>query len=89
MKHSNKWTINISKNGNQNNTHESNYIMENVSEINAIYELYQSTFPIIFNIIDQYQRKYPGIKDKLKCKTYQCGSFHGGNNDNFKPITCK
>ena len=63
--------------------------MEHVSEINAIYEIYQSTFPIIFNIIDQYQRKYPGIKAKLKCKTYQCGSFHGGINDNFKPITCK
>ena len=55
----------LPNNGNQNTTHESNYTMETMSEINDKEELSEGKFLIKFKIIDQYQWKYPGLMDKF------------------------
>ena len=47
----------LTNNGYQNTTQESNYIMENMSEINDIEEIYEGTFTINFKIIYQHHRK--------------------------------
>ena len=55
----------IPNNENQNTTHESNYTMEAMPEINDKEKLSEDTFPVKFKIIDQYQWKYPGLMDKF------------------------
>ena len=55
----------LSNNGNQNNTYESTYTTENISELYDIDELPDGTFSLSFNIIDRYQREYPFLTEKL------------------------
>ena len=56
----------LTNNGNQKTTQEYNYIMETMSLINDTKGISEGTFPIKFQIIDQYQRKEPILKDKFK-----------------------
>ena len=79
----------LTNDDNQNTAYDSNYITETVSEINGIDELTQGMFPIILNIIYQYQRKGPVSMAKLKCETYKHSYFRGVRNGYFKLITCK
>ena len=79
----------LPNNGNQKTAHEYNYIMENMSEIYNIEELFEVIFRINFRIMDQYQQKYPILIAKLVISKYKCGPFCGGNNNNFNHITCK
>ena len=60
-----------------------------IPEINYIDELPQGMFPIVFNIVYQYQWKEPVLTAKLKCPTYQCGYFRGLYHNNFKLIACR
>ena len=53
----------LTNSSNQNTTHESNYTMETMSEINNKEELSEGKFLIKFKIIDQYQWRYPGLMD--------------------------
>ena len=55
-----------SKNRNQKTTQEPTYIPKTISEINNTKEMSESTFPIIFKIIGQYQRKYTSLMAELK-----------------------
>ena len=50
--------------------HEQMYITEIVSELYDIKELPDGTFPLSFNIIDQYQREVPFLTEKLKCAEF-------------------
>ena len=54
--------------GNKNNTHESKYIMETISEIFDIDELPKGKFHITCNILYQYQQKNTGLTTELSCK---------------------
>ena len=49
-------------------------------EINDTEEITDDIFPMILKLIDQYQRKYPILKDKYELGKYQKGSFCGGSN---------
>ena len=60
-----------------------------MSEINDIDEINSRQVSYNFNIIEHYQRKYPGLMDKLKCATYQRGSFQVVSNNNYKLIMFK
>ena len=60
-----------------------------MSEINDTEELPKGIFPINLKIINQYQQKYPILKDKYEMGTYQKGYFCGGININLNLITCK
>ena len=60
----------LTRNGNQNNTQDYNYIMETASEINDTKEISEGTFPINLNTIDIYKRQYPGLIEKLKTSKY-------------------
>ena len=50
-------------NGNQETTQESDYIIKIISEINDIYELTEDIFFINLKRIDQYQRKEPSLME--------------------------
>ena len=60
-----------------------------MSELFEINELPEGEFPMILNIIDQYQQKDPCLTDKLKCDKYKGGYFCGVRNTNFNLIPCK
>ena len=60
----------MTSNGNQENTHKSNYQKEIMSEINDIKELLEGTFPINIKLIQKYQQMEPSIKAKYKDGTY-------------------
>ena len=53
-------------NDNKKTKHDSNYIMETLSEINDTKELYKGKFTITLKIIDQYQQKYSSLTDEQK-----------------------
>ena len=61
----------------------------NYVQIVDMNELPQYMFLITFNIIDQYQRKFPSLIGNLKCGKYKRGYFFGGRNNNCTLITCK
>ena len=56
----------LSKNRNQKTTQDLTYIPKTISEINNTKEMSESTFPIIFKIIGQYQQKYTSLMAELK-----------------------
>ena len=60
-----------------------------MSEINYTKELPEGIFSIELKLIDQYQRKYPILKDNYKMGTYNKGSFNGGSNINLNYISCE
>ena len=53
-----------------------------------INEILVCNFTTTFNIIDQYQRKYPALTDKLTSNKYKRGLFHGGRNNVLNHMTC-
>ena len=75
----------LPNNGNQNTTHKSNYITENMSEINDIKELYKNVFLRFIEMIDQYQWKYPVQMARYKTVKYKRGSFRQEINNIFQP----
>ena len=60
-----------------------------MSEINDTKELHEGGFPINLKLIDQYQRKEPGLMAKYNMGMYQTGYFRGGSNINPSLITCE
>ena len=78
----------LSNNLYQKATHESNYIMEKMSEIYDTDKLPEVTFPMIVEIYI-YQHNDPVLMDKMIRATYKRGSFCGGFIKNFNLITCK
>ena len=60
-----------------------------MSEINAIKEIPEGTFPINLKLIKKYQRLEPTITAKYTICTYQQGSFCGGSYIDLNLITCK
>ena len=56
------WSAN---NNDQQNTHNSDYLMETIPELLDIYELPEFMFTIHFYIIEFYQYKYPSLMSNL------------------------
>ena len=56
----------LSKNRNKKTTQDLTCIPKTISEINNTKEMSESTFPIIFKIIGQYQQKYTSLMAELK-----------------------
>ena len=50
-------TFKLPNKGNQHTTKDSNYSMENMSELFDIDKIPEDDFSITYNIIDQYQQK--------------------------------
>ena len=48
-----------------------------MSELYDIEELPEGMFPLSFNLVYRYQRKYPILTEKQTCLEYATGSFHG------------
>ena len=63
--------------GNQNTTHESIYLAENMSKVYDIDEILEVMFPITFNIMYWYKRKECSLTKKHKHYKYIHGYFCG------------
>ena len=68
----------LPNNENQENTRESTYTTETMSELYDIKEMTEGTLHIPFKLVELYQREDPILKEKLNSaeyiKVYFCGS---------------
>ena len=76
--------------GNQNTTHESNYLTKNAPRVFDINEIPEGAFLITLNIIDQYKWKNPGLTEKkIKSVKYKITYFSGAGNAILGIMMCE